>query len=400
MAVGTLNRLRMILLLTLLMYGCAGSGEKNYVVFSIGLPDEGLAATTECLEAGTCGWLMEEIDSGAVDPDNAAGSVHVSYGRMQGTDAANDVLKYATRDPDGKWVIATVDSGGVGWYSSIKVGPFGNAHISYYDVVNRSLKYATNAKGLWVAETVDSVSPDTGQSTSLVLDSYDNVHITYYDSGYGRLRYATNAFGLWASSTIDPDSNAGWTSSLAVDESADRDRLHVIYPDDSGILKYATKTPNGTWSITPIDSIGGSTEMAGTLSERMASIAVDVDGYVHTGYYDFTNMDLKYATNATGSWTTSTLDSAGDVGRENSIVTFLDGNRRVVLIFYLDEGNGKLKYAINTAGGNGDWVTQTLPVAGSLGVAPSVSVGKDDEKIHVTTIDPSGNRLIYLSPNP
>lgn len=400
MAAETTYRSWIILLLVVLLYGCSGSLEKNYVIFSIGLSNEGLVATTKCLEADSCDWLVEEIDSSAVDPDNAAGSVHVSYGRMGSASIADIVLKYATKEANGEWNIATVDSGGVGWYSSIKVDPFGKVHISYYDIVNRSLKYATNANGLWSVDAIDSVSPDTGQSTSLVLDSYRNVHIAYYDSEHGSLRYATNAFGLWTASTIDQDGNAGWASSLAIGESVDRDRLHVVYPNNDGILKYATKTPNGVWSTISIDSIGSSTELTGTLLERMVSIDVDADGYVHVAYYDIADMDLKYATNATGSWITTTVDSVGDIGKENSIVTFLNGNQRVVLIFYLDDDNGKLKYALNTAGGSGEWVTHTLPIPGSLWEAPSVSVSEDTEKINVTTIDPVDNRLNYISPIP
>ncbi|MEJ2108790.1 MAG: hypothetical protein P8Z37_02540 [Acidobacteriota bacterium] len=400
MAAGTIHRLRTILLLMFLTYGCAGSGEKDYVIFNIGLSNEGLAATTDCLETESCDWLVEEVDSWAVDPDNAAGSVNVSYGRMESEGIANNVLKYATREADGKWTIETADSGGVGWYSSIEVDSFGTAYISYYDIVNHSLKYVTNANGFWLADTIDSISSDTGQVTSLVLDSYRNVHITYYDFEHGSLRYATNAFGLWAISTIDQGGNTGWASSLAIDKSVDRDRLHAVYMDDRGILKYATKTSNGIWNISSIDSIGSSAELTGTLLKRMVSIDVDADGYVHIGYYDIAEMDLKYATNATGSWITSTVDSTGDVGNENSIVTFLNGNQRVVLIFYLDAENGKLKYALNKAGGSGDWVTHTLPIPGSSWEVPSVSVSEDTEKIHVTAIDQLNNRLIYISPIP
>ena len=44
------------------------------------------------------------------------------------------------------------------------------------------------------------------------------------------------------------------------------------------------------------------------------SIAVDSQDKVHISYYDCTNGDLKYITNATGSWVSETLDSTGDVG--------------------------------------------------------------------------------------
>ena len=38
-------------------------------------------------------------------------------------------------------------------------------------------------------------------------------------------------------------------------------------------------------------------------------IAVDDNGKIHVNYYDHTNKNLKYATNASGVWVTETLDN-------------------------------------------------------------------------------------------
>jgi hypothetical protein len=75
-----------------------------------------------------------------------------------------------------------------------------------------------------------------------------------------------------------------------------------------------------------------------------SSLAVDSNGSVHISYYDETNLDLKYATNSSGTWVTSTIDSTGDVGRYTSIA--LDTNNKVHISYY-DLTNGKLKYATN-----------------------------------------------------
>ena len=42
---------------------------------------------------------------------------------------------------------------------------------------------------------------------------------------------------------------------------------------------------------------------------RYTSLAVDSQDKVHISYSDDTNDDLKYITNATGSWVAETLDS-------------------------------------------------------------------------------------------
>ncbi len=57
------------------------------------------------------------------------------------------------------------------------------------------------------------------------------------------------------------------------------------------------------WTISTIDSTG--------TSGQYTSIAVGTSGAAYISYQDNTNGDLKYATNVSGSWGTSTLDSTG-----------------------------------------------------------------------------------------
>src|SRR3990167_5570902 len=71
----------------------------------------------------------------------------------------------------GAWGTATVDSTGItqlNTYTSIEVGTSGAAYISYYDNMNRDLKYATNVSGAWVTTTVDSTG-DTGLYNSIAV---------------------------------------------------------------------------------------------------------------------------------------------------------------------------------------------------------------------------------------
>jgi PKD repeat protein len=76
---------------------------------------------------------------------------------------------------------------------------------------------------------------------------------------------------------------------------------------------------------------------------------------VHISYYDVTNGDLKHATNASGSWVTETVDSAGDVGQYTSIA--IDSSDYVHISYY-DATNGDLKY-VTTA----QPVGNTRPIA-------------------------------------
>ena len=79
------------------------------------------------------------------------------------------------------------------------------------------------------------------------------------------------------------------------------------------------------------------------------SIAVDSNNKVHISYRDNgstnSDKDLKYATNVSGSWVTSTVDGAGQVGVEPSIG--IDSNNKIH-ISYCDETSKALKYATST----------------------------------------------------
>lgn len=101
-------------------------------------------------------------------------------------------LYYAYYDVS-TWQYETVDSPpGACYHTSLALDSSDNAHISYYDSTSGDLKYATNASGSWVIETVDNVGDEgyVGRYTSLGLDSSDKVHISYEDLTNGDLKYA------------------------------------------------------------------------------------------------------------------------------------------------------------------------------------------------------------------
>jgi hypothetical protein len=242
------------------------------------------------------------------------------------------------------WATSTIDTGDVGLYTSVAIDSNDHVHISYYDATNHALKYATNALGDWVTSTIDT--GDVGLYTSVAIDSNDHVHISYYDATNHALKYATNALGDWATSTIDSTGDVGLYTSVAIDSN---NHVHISYYAVGyqvyavGNLKYATNASGG-WVTSTIDIPGGvGMGLYTSIGVGLyTSIAVDSNNIVHISYYDGINHDLKYFTIAPGSLGSEIPDSTGDVGQFSSIA--VDSNNNVH-ISYLDYTNGELKYA-------------------------------------------------------
>ena len=301
-------------------------------------------------------WQEERVDTSSGEVDSFAsialdskGKAHISY-----YDVTNYDLKYAT-NASGAWVITTVDSSGsVGGYTSIALDSKGKAHISYFDITNGDLKYATNASGTWVTTTVDS-SGSVGMYTSIALDSSGKAHISYEDITNDDLKYATNASGPWVTTTVDSGSVGEYTS-IALDSSG---KAHISYWDPSTYnydLKYATNA-SGAWETTTVDSdwhIGG----------EYTSIAIDNSGKVHISSYNYDSEHsysdqsvLYYTTNASGEWVTTVVDRSNeDVGEYTSIA--LDSKGKA----HISYSSGGLKYVTNTSG---TWVITTVDDSGT-----------------------------------
>jgi len=231
----------------------------------------------------------------------------------------------------------------VGQFSSIAVDSNSKVHISYYDATNHALKYATDASGDWVTSTINGAG-DVGQFSSIAVDSNNKVHISYYDATNYILKYATDASGDWVRATIDNAGEAGQFSSIAVDSD---NHVHISYYTVGyqvyaiGTLKYATNA-SGDWVTSTIDGTGGMQSYTSIGVGLYTSIAIDSENIVHISYYDGINQDLRYFTIAPGYWGVATIDGAGDVGKFSSIA--VDPNN-IVHISYYDATNGELKYA-------------------------------------------------------
>jgi hypothetical protein len=243
-------------------------------------------------------WWIEAPDGG---PDagthsaltlDGAGNPRIVYckGKGCGTGKSTDPMEVRVAlKTSNTWLIKTVETGGVGLYSSIATDSLGRLHLSYYDAANRRLKYALGAPdgSSWTVQTVDS-NPKVGLFTSIAVDSSNRPHIAYFDDYLDRTRYAFWNGG-WFHEYVDTSSAVGLYNTIAIDALGNP---HVSYFDASNRhLKYAVRQ-NGTWSNQIVDSSG---EVG-----MYASIALKGGVSPAISYYDATSGDLKYAFIASG----------------------------------------------------------------------------------------------------
>lgn len=261
--------------------------------------------------------------------------------------------------------------------------------------VQQREKANSSKQSTWIIETVDS-NGDVGMYSSLALDENNRAHIAYYDYSGSALKYATNASGSWQFATIDYADIVGEFASIALDS---KGNVHIAYYycgsccDEYGWcligdLRYATNA-SGSWQTFTIDTVGN--------VGLFASIAIDSNDKVHIAYHDETEVppakSLKYATNKSGSWQTFTIDSVLYCGHGNSIA--LDSNDNVYIsnIDALDDSGLRLSMKTGSS-----WQNFLLEIVGSDSTLDSSAIAIDsNDKIHIAYYNWGSRDLRYYT---
>ncbi len=144
--------------------------------------------------------------------------------------------------------------------------------------------------------------------------------------------------------------------------------------DDLKLLKCGNPSCNSGNTVTTVDGVGFDVG-------EYNSVAIANDGFPIISYIDYSglNADLKVAKCGNASCgsgnTITTVDSAGAVGRYNSIVVPLDG---LPIISYRDETNQDLKVVKcgNASCSSGNTIT-AVDTAGDVGSDISIAVSAD-----------------------
>ena len=79
-----------------------------------------------------------------------------------------------------------------------------------------------------------------------------------------------------------------------------------------------------------------------------SSIAVDSNGFVHVAYRHHSNMDMRIASNTTGTWQRYTVDNGNGVGYHSAMA--VDSNDQLHLIYASNSAGNSVYYADGYSG--------------------------------------------------
>ena len=228
------------------------------------------------------------------------------------------------------WRIEVIDyTIGRGRSNSMFIEPDGKIHISYYDALEKNVRYAFLDNFEWHNEPAQE-NWDAGYYNSIAVDSNSNVYIAYYaesPAGDNFIIVSEKKNDVWTEYPVDTTEGCGLFPSIAI---AGDGYPSVSYYCELGggntALKYSHF--NGT-GFTPqtVDTDGGLGN----------SLAFSDSGTPHIAYYK--NADPYHAWWTGVSWDTEVVDdSVYVVGLKNQL-EFVDG---VLTLLTLDSTNYKL----------------------------------------------------------
>lgn len=205
------------------------------------------------------------------------------------------------------------------YYYDLGVDPSGHAHAFLDDGLIDQLYYRTNRSGAWgPPENLGHTSDWGSLNVSGTADAGGHGHVAF-DGGRAidSFFYGTNRSGSWVSTSVRDDMR--W---FALDLGpAPAELPRCAYYDNYSGLNYGTMAPGGSWTHVVVD---GSGEIA-TFAGRYPDLAVDGSDHGHIAYYYYVDQQIRYATNASGTWQWEMVATDPSIGAESYIALAPDG---------------------------------------------------------------------------
>ena len=261
----------------------------------------------------------------------------------------------------------------------------GNAHILHQSTpgpMTETLQYVVRSASQTEKTSVQSLNPPL-RGVDLVIDGTGQLHACIeFD---GTLYYGNTSSGTWGLTPLDSlvAGARGNNCSIAVDAT---NAVHIAFIETfTNDLRYASNA-SGSWSLELVDQQSGTS----TNTIYHTSIAIDSVGFAHIAYaHDFAENDMEYATNASGAWTIEKVDDAGTVGYSSDIA--VDSNDRIHILYEELADSRPLHLATREGGA---WSSFVLSSSG-FGQDLSMSVDSTDA-LHIVFNDEQGE-LSYIT---
>jgi ribosomal protein L31 len=269
---------------------------------------------------------------------------HIVFGERNSSAISNCYICYVTNS-EGSWsdhtTISAVNPDCTD--PSLKCDSAGNEHLVYFQNSSEEskLNYTENTSGSWSAPTVINTGDSGWHTPELELDTSDKAHAVYH--GNNSVSYNSNLGGSWeAPVVISSDDIVCGSPSMTLDDAA---KAHVIYTRYDGIadsydIRYATNA-GGSWSAPATVSSG---DAVGSYSDP--SLGMGTDNILHIIYPRASEGDIRYTTNAGGSWSLPATISGEDSSCRNCRVVVDDSNHIHVAYHVSDS----LRYVSNEPG--------------------------------------------------
>ncbi len=172
----------------------------------------------------------------ALGPD---GSPHIAYYNYD-----TDELRHVTRD-GGTWAVESVDDQLILYSVTIDVTDDDHAHIAYCGYIPPEnpwdtwsvVRYAEEGDAGWSLSSIEGSWFNSFSGVSGQLDQEGNFHMSYCDVEEMDLVYATNEVGVFQKQRVDAVDFVGSGSALLLDSKGD---VHIAYVNETSCTaKYA-----------------------------------------------------------------------------------------------------------------------------------------------------------------